>query len=305
MYPNFHSHTTVFDWRAEFKRLEGAYAPSTMRSYYSDVEIFVRWCEEQGIAPFPASVTSVCRFLEDQAPDRAPSTVRRRLYAIRKAHRLLRLADPTYDEDINLTFRRIRRAKHTRPKQATGLTRKYLDQFLAVQPDGPWGLRNRAMLSLGYELLSRRSELVALTTDDLEFLSDGTMRVIIRRSKADPFGQGRIAFTSRETTAAVRDWLTWRGPDITFLFCPIYQGRAVDRDLSTTTVKRLVKTAARTAGFDQEIIDAFSGHSLRVGAAQDLLCAGYDAAAIMRAGGWKSVNILARYLEMAEHNVWA
>ncbi|AXI54090.1 hypothetical protein C1J05_05950 [Sulfitobacter sp. JL08] len=296
---------SIHDWRREFKRLEGAYAPSTMRSYYSDVEIFVRWCEEQGIAPFPASVTSVCRFLEDQAPDRAPSTVRRRLYAIRKAHRLLRLADPTYDEDINLTFRRIRRAKHTRPKQAKGLTRKYLDQFLAVQPDGPWGLRNRAMLSLGYELLSRRSELVALTTDDLEFLSDGTMRVIIRRSKADPFGQGRIAFTSRETTVAVRDWLTWRGPDITFLFCPIYQGRAVDRDLSTTTVKRLVKTAARTAGFDQEIIDAFSGHSLRVGAAQDLLCAGYDAAAIMRAGGWKSVNILARYLEMAEHNVWA
>ena len=299
------SKASELDWRQEFKRLEGAYAPSTMRSYYSDVEIFVRWCEEQGIAPFPASVTSVCRFLEDQAPDRAPSTVRRRLYAIRKAHRLLRLADPTYDEDINLTFRRIRRAKHTRPKQAKGLTRKYLDQFLAVQPDGPWGLRNRAMLSLGYELLSRRSELVALTTDDLEFLSDGTMRVIIRRSKADPFGQGRIAFTSRETTAAVRDWLTWRGPDITFLFCPIYQGRAVDRDLSTTTVKRLVKTAARTAGFDQEIIDAFSGHSLRVGAAQDLLCAGYDAAAIMRAGGWKSVTILGRYLEMAEHNVWA
>ena len=44
---------------------------------------------------------------------------------------------------------------------------------------------------------------------------------------------------------------------------------------------------------------------MRVGAAQDLLCAGYDAAAIMRAGGWKSINILSRYLEMAEHNVWA
>ena len=56
---------------------------------------------------------------------------------------------------------------------------------------------------------------------------------------------------------------------------------------------------------ETEDIDAFSGHSLRVGAAQDLLCAGYDAAAIMRAGGWKSVNILGRYLEMAEHNVWS
>jgi integrase/recombinase XerD len=293
------------DWRAEFKRLEGAYAPATMRSYYSDVQIFVSWCEGQGIAPFPATVEMVCSFLEEQAPERAPSTVRRRLYAIRKAHRLLRLPDPTHDEDINLTFWRIRRAMHTRPKQAKGLTRKYLDRFLEVQPDDPWGLRNRAMLSLGYELLTRRSELVALTTGDLEFLSNGTMRVIIRRSKADPFGQGRIAFTSRNTTKLVFEWLEWRGADISFLFRPIYQGRAVDRDLSTTTLKRLVKSAASASGLGPEMISAFSGHSLRVGAAQDLLCAGYDAAAIMRAGGWKSINILGRYLELAEHNVWS
>ena len=293
------------DWRKEFKRLEGAYAPSTMRSYYTDVEIFMQWCEDQNLVPLPASVETVCRFLEEQAPDRAPSTIRRRLYAIRKVHRLLCLYDPTHDEDINLTFRRIRRAKRTRPKQAKGMTRPYLDKFLAVQPDNSWGLRNRAMLLLGYELLTRRSELVALTTNDLEILDDGTMRVIIRRSKADPFGQGRIAFTSQKTANAVQDWLAWRGPDINYLFCPIYRGTAVNRDLSTTTVKRLVKSAAKAAGLETEDIDAFSGHSLRVGAAQDLLCAGYDAAAIMRAGGWKSVNILGRYLEMAEHNVWA
>lgn len=295
----------VPDWRKEFKRLEGAYAPSTMRSYYTDVEIFLHWCEGQNLVSLPASVETVCRFLEEQAPDRAPSTVRRRLYAIRKVHRLLRLDDPTHDEEINLTFRRIRRAKRTRPKQAKGMTRPYLDKFLAVQPDNSWGLRNRAMLLLGYELLTRRSELVALTTNDLEILDDGTMRVIIRRSKADPFGQGRIAFTSQKTANAVQDWLAWRGPDINYLFCPIYRGTAVNRDLSTTTVKRLVKSAAKAAGLETEDIDAFSGHSLRVGAAQDLLCAGYDAAAIMRAGGWKSVNILGRYLEMAEHNVWA
>jgi site-specific recombinase XerD len=293
------------DWRKEFKRLEGAYAPSTMRSYYTDVEIFLSWCGDQNLAPFPASVATVCRFLEEQAPDRAPSTVRRRLYSIRKVHRLLRLEDPTYDEDINLTVRRIRRAKRTRPKQEKGMTRPYLDKFLAVQPDNSWGLRNRAMLLLGYELLTRRSELVALTTNDLEILDDGTMRVIIRRSKADPFGQWRIAFTSQKTANAVQDWLAWRGPDINYLFCPIYRGTAVNRDLSTTTVKRLVKSAAKAAGLETEDIDAFSGHSLRVGAAQDLLCAGYDAAAIMLAGGWKSINILWRYLEMAEHNVWA
>jgi site-specific recombinase XerD len=293
------------DWRSEFQRLEGAYAPSTMRSYRADVETFEAWCQEKHHIAFPASVENLCLFLQDQGTKKAPSTVRRRLYAIRKVHRLLRLQDPTYDEEINITFRRIRRARRGRPKQAKGLTRVYLDAFLAAQPDNPWGLRNRAMLSLGYELLARRSELVALATEDITFLDDGTARVIIRRSKADPYGHGRIAFTSVATTKAVSDWLAWRGPDVLYLFCPIYKSRAVDRDLSTTTVKRLVKSAAKAAGLEQDVIDTFSGHSLRVGAAQDLLCAGYDSVAIMRAGGWKSVTVLARYLEVAEHNVWA
>jgi len=297
--------SAIINWRSEFQRLEGAYAPSTMRSYRADVEAFEAWCAVQGLAPFPADVETLCRFLEDEGQTKAASTVRRRLCAIRKVHRLLRLPDPTRDEDINLSLRRVRRKKTVRPKQAKGLTRDYLDRFLAAQPDSPRGLRNRAMLSLGYELLTRRSELVALRTDDLEERSDGTFRVLIRRSKADPFGAGRIAFTSRQTADLLRAWLELRGPDIEWLFCPVYQGRPVNRDLSTTTVKRLVKQAAERAGLDLAEVEAFSGHSMRVGAAQDLLTRGFDTAAIMRAGGWKSINVLARYLEQAEHNVWA
>jgi len=292
------------DWRAEFRCLEGAYAPSTMKSYVTDVEIFVRWCEENAAAPFPADVDTVCRFLEAQAPDLAPSTVRRRLYAIRKVHRLLRLPDPTYDEDINISLRRVRRAKHARPKQAKGLTRAYLDAFLAAEPDTPVGLRNRALLSLGYDLLTRRAELVALRTEDLAWREDGTLRVLIRRSKADPFGEGRIAFTSTRTRALIDAWIAWRGPHIPWLFCQIYQEKALAKPLGTTSVRDIVKQAARNAGLDDFVVKDFSGHSMRVGAAQDLLVKGHDTAAIMRAGGWKSVSILGRYLEQAEHNVW-
>ena len=111
-----HHRGSEHNWRVEFKRLEGAYAPSTLKSYYADIEIFEHWCLDRDLKPFPALVPTVCQFLEDQAPGKAPSTVRRRLYAIRKAHRILRLPDPTWDEDINITFRRIRRANATRPK---------------------------------------------------------------------------------------------------------------------------------------------------------------------------------------------
>lgn len=295
----------LIDWRTEFQRLDGAYAPATMRSYFADVEAFEDWCVKEGLdATFPASVETLCRFIEEQGECRAPSTVQRRLYAIRKVHRLLRFPDPTHDEDINLAFRRVRRAHAVRPRQAKGMTRQYLERFLKSEPDSPLGLRNRAMLALGYELLTRRSELIALRNDDLTLREDGTMRVLIRRSKADPTGRGRIAFTSAGTATLLQEWLVCRGPDIEWVFCPIYKGKAINRCLETTTVRRIIKGAAERSGLGKDQVAAFSGHSMRVGAAQDLLKRGFDTAAIMRAGGWKSVNVLARYLECAEQNVW-
>jgi site-specific recombinase XerD len=292
------------DWRSEFKRLEGAYAPATLRAYYTDVQKFTDYCELEGLQPFPANADTVCNFIAAQGVDLRPGSVKRCLCAIRKIHQLLRLPDPTAKEDVNLAMRRLRRAKVGRPRQAKGMTRAHLERCLAVQPDSPWGLRNRALLSLGYDLLTRRSELVALQTSDIEFREDDTLRVLIRRGKADPFGMGRIAFSSRRSADLIGAWLAWRGPDIAPLFCGIYQGKPINRPLGTTKVKLIIKEAAAAAGFTPEDVRAFSGHSLRVGAAQDLLCAGFDTAAIMRAGGWRSTNVLARYLEYAEHNVW-
>ncbi len=296
--------TSKTDWRSEFKRLEGAYAPSTLRGYYSDIQKFTDWCARERLEPFPAEVTTVCEFIAAQGVGLRPDSVRRCLCAIRKIHHLLRQPDPTTDEDVNLAMRRLKRAKIGRPRQAKGITREHLERCLAVQPDSPWGLRNCALLSLGFDLLTRRSELVALMTDDIEFRSDGTLRVIIRRGKTDPFGMGRIGFTSRRSAQLVGEWLAWRGDDIAPLFCGIYRGKAIDRSLETTKVKLIVKEAIAAAGLPLEEVAAFSSHSLRVGAAQELLRAGFDTAAIMRAGGWKSTNVLARYLEFAEHNVW-
>lgn len=85
-----------------------------MRSYYSDVEAFEKWCQSQGLSPFPATVEAVCLFLEAQGHAVGPSTVRRRLYGIRKAHWFLDLPDPTRHEDVNLALRKARRMKPNR-----------------------------------------------------------------------------------------------------------------------------------------------------------------------------------------------
>ena len=297
-------HPLSYDWRAELRRLDGAYAPSTMKSYRVNVEKFVSWCDAMGYEAFPASVETLTAYLEDQAKYCAISTIQTGLYAIKKIHRLFDLPDVTRSEDINIVMRRIRRSKYSRPKQAKALTENHKNNFINALPHTEWGLRDKAIIALGYDILARRSELVAIKTADIEFRADGTAKILIRRSKTDQFGGGRIAFTSRETANLLSEWLDWRGEFIEYLFCPIYHGKALNRSLSPTSVKRVIKKAAVLAGFEEEDVAGFSGHSMRVGAAQDLLCAGFDTAAIMRAGGWKSVDVLARYLETAEHNVW-
>lgn len=146
---------------------------------------------------------------------------------------------------------------------------------------------------------------MALCSEDFTWRADGTLSVLIRRGKADPFGHGRLAFTTRRSADLLAFWLDWRGHSIRPLFCPIYRNVPIRRHLSPTTVKRIITTTAQKAGLNPELADAFSGHSIRVGAAQDLLSAGHDTLAIILVGGWKSINVLARYLEQAEFNVWA
>lgn len=293
----------VHDWQSHLVRLEGAYAPSTIRAYYDDVRSFVDWCGQRRLESFPARMETVCAFVEDQGCRLVPTTVRRRLGAIAKCHRLMSLPDPTLGEEVRISMRRIVRSRKLPPQQARGLSRDQLSELLAVQPETGWGLRDRAILALGFEMLARRSEIVALRDGDLEWRADGTLRVIIRRSKTDQAGMGRFVFTSRQTASVVADWTQWRGAGFEFLFCPIYQGRAIRRELNAVTVRRAIQRGAMRAGLERA--DEYRGHSLRVGAAQELLCSGHDTVAIMRAGGWKSVATLARYLEYAEHNVWA
>lgn len=290
------------DWQSHLLRLEGAYAPSTIRGYYDDVKCFVDWCAAQGLESFPSRIETVCLFVEDQGRRLVPTTVRRRLVAIGKVHRLMGMFDPTRDEEVRLSLRRVIRSRKKPPQQARGLSRAQLSEVLSAQPETGWGLRDRAILALGFEMLGRRSEIAALRDSDLDWRPDGTLRVTIRRSKTDQAGMGRYVFTSRYAARVVANWIAWRGRGFDFLFCPIYQGRAVRRELNAVTVRRAIQKGATLAGLD--MASEFRGHSLRVGAAQELLCAGFDTVAIMRAGGWKSVATLARYLEFAEHNVW-
>lgn len=189
-----------------------------------------------------------------------------------------------------------------RPRQARGITPDVLQKMIGVQPDNVTGTRNAALLKVGYEILARRSELAALRLDDVTFLGDGTAKVIIRRGKADPYGSGRSGHLSRQTVSQLREWFKCRNPNSVWLFQPVYKNVSIPRSISYTTVKRVILKSLNASSVDD--VGAYSSHSLRVGAAQELLRSGQSTSTIMRAGGWKSVNVLARYLEEAEINIW-
>ena len=287
------------------ERLEGAYAPNTLRSYYVDATAFVDWCQKQNAVAFPMTSAILSDYIDFMKLKLRYSTIRRRISSLRRVNTLLGFKDETQTEEIYLTIRRLKREKLSEQRQAVGINQDLLIKIIAAQPETLAGIRNRALLSLGYDFLARRSELVALHDTDIQFTNDGTLKGTIRKSKTDQYGGGRLVFGSERSAKLVRKWLRQKPKEIEPIFCAINHGRCVDRPICDRNVNDIIKRGVIRVKHCERPSDLeVSGHSLRVGAAQDLLIRGYDLAAIMRAGGWSNPSTVSRYLRFSQHNIW-
>ena len=285
--------------------LEGAYAPNTLRSYYADARAFVDWCGERNVEPFPIASETLCAYLDFLQQNAAYSSIRRRVSSLRRLNKLLGFEERTRTEEVYLAIRRLKRSKCLEQKQAVGINYGILIKMISAQPDTLAGSRNRALLSLGYDFLARRSELVAIRSEDLKFTPDGALKGMIRKSKTDQYGKGRLVFGSERSAKLVRNWLRLKPKEIQPVFCAINHGRCVDRAICDRNVNDIIKRSVIKVKRCERPSDLeVSGHSLRVGAAQDLLIKGYDLAAIMRAGGWSDPSTVSRYLRFSQHNIW-
>lgn len=206
------------------------------------------------------------------------------------------LPSPNEHSEVLLALRRAGRAKPRRPKQALGLTVELLEKMVAECPKTPAGLRDAALISVGYDTLCRSSELAAMRVDHV---ADDFASIRIARSKADQFGDGRIAYLSPETQKRLREWLRACSISEGAFFRSLHTRELAGGPLDTSSIRRLVKRAARRAMLDTQVTSGLSGHSMRIGAAQDMMVAGMDAIGIMQAGGWRSSSVLARYVENA------
>jgi len=278
---------------------EDGHAENTRRGYRADWQAFTRWCAARDLPGLPAAPTTLALYLTDQAEVLKVSTLQRRLAAIGQAHRLKGYASPTEDAALRAVWRGIRRTKGTAQVGKAALLTNDLRALMLVLPTTAIGVRDRAILLLGFAGAFRRSELVALDVADVQTTREGLI-VTIRRSKTDQEGQGAKLGIPRGQhpgtcpVRALQAWFEVAGIDQGAIFRPITRhgliqpGRLTDR-----SVARIVQRAAAAAGLDPA---QFAGHSLRAGLATSAAMAGAEERDIMRQTRHKSVVVARRYI---------
>src|ERR1700722_5694121 len=200
-------------------------AVSTRRAYGTDFRLFKAWCDGKGVGSLPASPETVAAFLAVEAGAGVkPSTLSRRVAGIRYAHKLAGVETPTDAKGVKATMRGIRRTfGGARNKKAPAVAAK-MHSMVATAPEGLAGLRDRALLLLGFAGAFRRSELVALDVADIEETETGLL-VAIRGSKTDQEREGATIAIARGDVAcpvkALRAWLDAAGIASGPLFRPI------------------------------------------------------------------------------------
>jgi site-specific recombinase XerD len=288
----------TIDWKSALMKWDGAYAANTIRAYRADFIKFQAWCDQEGHGSLPAAPETLALYVETLANEKtAPATIQRAVVGIGRIHRLIAAANPAPSDVVSLALKRMSRARGRRQKQAAGLTAVLRDRLLAACGADLRGLRDRALLSFGYDTLCRRSELVALQAEDIEILPDGDGSILIRRSKTDQAGEGRLGYLSKESVGLIRRWMDAAEIRSGPLFRGVLGLTVEERRLHPYAVNRILKALAMKAGLDPTTVKQLSGHSMRVGAAVDMVENGIDLVPIMHAGGWKSANMVLRYTQ--------
>lgn len=275
---------------------------STRRAYRSDWRAFSAWCEAEGLEALPASPETVALYLTARAGSCKPSTLSRALAAISEAHRAAGAASPRSSGPVKAVLQGIRRAKGTAPAQKAPLSTGELRAMLAGLPEGLLGLRDRALLLVGFAGAFRRSELVALAVEDVAQVEDG-LEITLRRSKTDQEGQGRkvgVPFGSSPASCpvrALRAWVEAAGIASGPVFRSVDRHGHLGETLSPAAVALVVKRSASAAGLEASTV---AGHSLRAGLATAAAKAGRSERAIMRQTGHRSSAMVRRYIRDAE-----
>jgi integrase len=288
----------LFDRAREYTA--AARAGSTRRIYRCFWEQFEAWAGERGRPCLPASPETVALYVAHLADAFKPATIRLKMSAIAFAHKAAGLPSPLTSPVVTGVWAGIRREKGCAPNRKAALMTDDLRAMLAHLPTGPRGVRDRAIVLVGFAGGFRRSEIVGLNVDDVEFKAEGAI-VMLRRSKTDQDAEGRtvgLPFGSNPRTCPVRairehiERFKLIAGDA--LFPEISRhGKLTGRRASGQAVARCVQRLAKAAGLDPA---RYGGHSLRSGLATQSAANGASLSAIASQTGHHSLEMVQRYI---------
>ena len=275
--------------------LQSSLSDNSRRAYRSDLNHFLS-CG----GSIPATSEAVAEYLAAHADQHSPATLCRRLVSIGKAHTSQGYSSPTDSDLVRATLRGIRHSHGSAQRQvAAALKEDVLAMVSGLS--GIKGVRDRALLLLGFAGAFRRSELVSLNVADIAQTNQGVI-VQVRFSKTDQEGRGRkvaIPFARGVVcpVLALQQWLDDSGIADGAIFRGVDRhGVISDKRLTPQAVALVIKERAKAAGLDPA---NYSGHSLRSGLVTSAAMAGVSSWKIRQQTGHKSDAMLARYIRDA------
>lgn len=289
--------------QATIKKIEGAYAPATIRAYKSNFENFIKYCEEKNEEALPTSSDIVVSYIKSISDGRIKSaSIRIAIASIATIHKLNRFNDPVNDPDVKLEMRRMHRNLGRTSNQAYGINKELLGKMIAATSNDLRGIRDKALLSLAYDTLCRRGEIVSLDIEDIVY-TNNQIKICLRKSKTDQNGIGRTLEINNGTKIHLLKWIKKSKIIRGKLFRGIKNNNEISTCLNKAQINKIFKKLALKANVDKEIIKKISAHSTRVGAAQNLLRSGASLATILNKGRWTKIDTAMRYLEFCYENI--
>jgi site-specific recombinase XerD len=282
----------------EYVRLGLEGAPNSQRAYTADLKNYTSWCEGHGQQALPASTSTLAAYAAHLAKTCKWATLTRRIATVSKLHQLKGFETPTTDKQFRVVMEGVKRSIGIRQKQAKAFTMPTLKGMLkGIDCSSAIGLRNKALLLLGFTGAFRRSELVALNVDDLDFSTQGLI-VSMGKSKTNQYGASEekaIYYSPDAGICPIRtlqSWLTEIGRSAGPLFVRIRRGSTLtEQRLTDQTVYDVVK---------KYLGNQFSAHSLRASFVTIAKMNGADDSEVMRQTKHRKSDMIQRYTRIED-----
>ena len=272
------------------KNLKNSKAENTLRAYQSDFKDFTAFCAKNGFSSIPTQPKIIALYITHLSKSSKFSTLKRRIASISVIHKLKGHYLDTKHPIIMENLHGIKRTLGSRQKAKKPILIN--DLKLIIKAIDKEKIRDKALILVGFAGGFRRSELVNINNEDIEFVPEG-VKILIKRSKTDQSGEGSVKaipyFDNQEFCPVItlKDYIKNN-------FTKDYKGKVFK--ISDKSVALIIKRYANKAGLDSS---RYAGHSLRSGFATTAAEFGAEERNIMAMTGHKTTQMVRRYIQEA------